>query len=326
MAITQHNYESYFIDYHEGRLSEARIDELKAFLATHPELVQEFEDYDVMSLDPDLNITYINKSSIKRSEETGLLLEDEKAIAWMEGDADMGANEEILSGIFAKTILQADPSIVYPDPGSLKKRIILIPSYARYAAAAIILLLISLGIWQVSAPGFTTERIHYELASLESRTTEFGNHPRQEMHLDYRPVLEMQMRSENRETLQLSRLAVRHPDKIITPTILATNQVIYPRQIHEPPATGSYQDLAISEAPREKTLLGKIISGFFGKAKAPFEINNASPKEGSDNSFSIWALAEMGMKGVNALGDHEYTVVRDYNEKGNVKGLIVLEE
>jgi len=64
----------------------------------------------------------------------------------------------------------------------------------------------------------------------------------------------------------------------------------------------------------------------FGRVKAPFESDNTQSETGSSEGFSFWDVAELGVKGVNALGDHDYTVVRDYNDKGNVRGLIVVEE
>ena len=38
MKINQHNYETYLLDYIEGRLDPHTIAELESFLATHPEL------------------------------------------------------------------------------------------------------------------------------------------------------------------------------------------------------------------------------------------------------------------------------------------------
>jgi len=82
----------------------------------------------------------------------------------------------------------------------------------------------------------------------------------------------------------------------------------------------------MNEEPKEKTLMGKIFSGMFGRIKAPFEGDNTQSEAGSSEGFSFWRIAELGVKGVNALGDHDYTLVRDYNDKGNVRGLIVVEE
>ena len=82
----------------------------------------------------------------------------------------------------------------------------------------------------------------------------------------------------------------------------------------------------MNEEPKKKTLAGKIFSGIFGRAKEPFEAGNTEELAKASEGFSLWNIVELGVKGVNAMGDHDYTMVPDYNSKGNVKGLIVLEE
>jgi len=290
---------------------------------------------DDMVLKPDLSIRFKNKASIKRSEETGILLEDEKAIAIIEGDAFTKNASIRLSEIYAKTKLQADSTVVYPDHASLKKRTLFIPAYTGYAAAAVILLLISIGVWQVFSPDTSRVRAAYELVKLESISTAHSVSGTHSVSMNYREDVSMLAAYPDREMIRIDKVKGTSPDHIISSATLATNNtLLYSRPAITPLTTigvseieeSNNQDIAMTEQAKERTLLGKIFSGFFGKAKAPFENNPTSTEKKSESGFSIWNLAELGMKGVNAMGDHEYTVVRDYNEKGNVKGLIVLEE
>lgn len=288
---------------------------------------------DDMILKPDLNVTFEHKSSLLRSEKTGVTLEDEKAIAMLEGDASLEGGDAKLSMLFAKTKLQPDTSIVYPDTASLKKRVLIVPMIARYAAAAVIMLLITLGGWFIFSPEVLPERSQYELARLESVSSGFTG-PDQQIHtLNYRTTENIQTATLQRENLQISRIETNQADMIALATISQTNPVLAQRPIIIPIPASSIQDpvssndqLALNEEPKKKSLVGKIFSGVFGRARAPFENNDLAQEDKSDKGFSLWNIAELGMKGVNAMGDHEYTVVRDYNEKGNVKGLIVLEE
>ena len=278
-------------------------------------------------LKPDLDITYKHKSSIKRSEKTGITLENEKAIAMFEGDAASADTPSGLAAIYSRTRLQADRNVVYPNPESLKKRVAIIPVSLQYAAAAIILLLISIGAWFIFNQENLNEHIQYDLAKLESIQPDFGNPPQQSLSLDYRRTEIMQAAPMLREAVRIERINVISPDEIVvSSTIAATNLFLYTRPgSYQPPAT-SNQELAINAEPGKKTLVGKIFSGMFGRVKAPFESDNIQSGAGSSEGLSFWDIAELGVKGVNALGDHDYTVVRDYNDKGNVKGLIVVEE
>ncbi len=302
------------------------------------------EGFDEMIFKPDLDIRFENKSSLKRSEETGIPLEDEKAIAIIEGDAAMDKEGFELSVLYTKTKLQPDNGITYPHHASLKKRVAIIPLAARYAAAAAILLLFSAGIWLIFSPDVTPLRQLNNLSRLESISTELISSKQKLIDMSNRKAEELKISSPGRENISIEKIEAASPNKIATLNTLASNKVVllsrtpyiqYP--MHVPSASPSAslwrpmevegsntQDIAMNE-PKKKSLVGKIFSGMFSKAKAPFEGNASSSESESSESF-LWNLAELGMKGVNAMGDHDYTVVRDYNNKGNVKGLIVLEE
>ncbi|MCK5078763.1 MAG: hypothetical protein KAR09_02400 [Bacteroidales bacterium] len=285
------------------------------------------ESNEDMVLKPDLDIAFKHKSSIKRSEKTGITLENEKAIALFEGDAASSDTPSGLAAIYSRTRLQADRDVVYPDPESLKKRVAIIPVSLQYAAAAIILLLISVGAWLVFNQDVNHERLRHDLAKLErvSPDLEFGNIL--PARLTLRDQETVQIQSAQREVVQLSRIKSNNPDMLtISASLASSNMPMYPRTTDFTLLNNDHEVLAVIEESKGKTLMGKIFSGMFGRVKAPFESDNKQSETGSSEGFSFWYIAELGVKSVNALGDHDYTVVRDYNDKGNVKGLIVVEE
>jgi hypothetical protein len=109
----------------------------------------------------------------------------------------------------------------------------------------------------------------------------------------------------------------------------------YSYQIPSPRQTINYQDnqnitgyeeLAVAENPQTKTMAGKIINGFFGKFKKQSNTKNSNEQLPDQRNFSFWDIAEFGVKSVNAIGDHNYTLVREYNNNGKVKGVIILDE
>ncbi|MCC6837504.1 MAG: hypothetical protein IT234_03090 [Bacteroidia bacterium] len=67
MNINKHNYEAFFLDYHEGNLAPQEVAELLLFLEQHPELKEEFESFENFSLTEDeMNIQFKNKSELKK--------------------------------------------------------------------------------------------------------------------------------------------------------------------------------------------------------------------------------------------------------------------
>ena len=50
--ITNENYEAYFIDFIEGRLSECKLSEFEKFLNQNPHLKEELKEYSEMPIVP----------------------------------------------------------------------------------------------------------------------------------------------------------------------------------------------------------------------------------------------------------------------------------
>ncbi|NVO19088.1 MAG: hypothetical protein HXX13_05275 [Bacteroidetes bacterium] len=67
MNINKDNYEAIFLDYHEGVLSSAEVDEMFVFISQHPEVKQEFEEFEMISIQPDTGISFAHKESLKKN-------------------------------------------------------------------------------------------------------------------------------------------------------------------------------------------------------------------------------------------------------------------
>jgi hypothetical protein len=328
MAVDIHNYEAYFLDYLEGSLPEAESRALMAFLDEHPHLRKELESYDKVVMDPDVGIQYDKKQSLKRSEETGIPMDDQRAIAALEGDSDRRDADEELLAMYQHTRLSADPVIRFTEKASLKKRSVIIPPYVRYAAAAIIVMLIAAGAWFTFSPETGVQRNTHPIARLDSKPPASIN-----LHTNpYRPVRRdtehMQMTYANREAVRIDRVQYALAEKVSpSPAMAVANFPAYLTPSAIQYEVSGMEDLAAEGEAKEKTLMGKILSGLANTVKAPFESRFERPeKDNSRDKFTFWDLAELGLKGVNAIGDHDYTLVREYNENGKLKGVVVLDE
>lgn len=328
MTINQHNYEIYFIDFHEGLLSAEQVEELMAFLAVHPELKEEFEEYEEVALKPEEEISYKDKADLMISEETGIPHREEQAIAVYEGD-EQSEDEKLVaqSALYQKTRSHPDQNIKYPDPASLKRSpaLILAMRTIPYAAAAIIVLFLGLAAWFTFSTGTFAERDTPALATVAPIKASFipASGPR--------PLPEIRNTAEIRipETeidawqLQKARSIPPHPVQVHN-SLQAFTAYLLPRQVYLRYEHAG-QKFASGEEKKEKSLVGKVFSGFFNKLKAPFEpLKNDNPED--DRNFSIWNLAEVGIMSVNAMGDHDYTLLREYDERGRVRGITLLEE
>ena len=90
--INRTNYEAYFIDYLEGNLEEGMIDGFIAFLKENPDLKQERELYEPISLEPE-SVAFSKKTELYKSNFDNNDAFDNAAIALLEGDLSADENE-----------------------------------------------------------------------------------------------------------------------------------------------------------------------------------------------------------------------------------------
>lgn len=153
--ITKNNYEAFLLDYVEGNLSPEHTAELMLFFENSPELKEDLEEFDLLTLDvPQDN--FENKEALKIDEEkiTPLTFDD-FAIAELEGlnsdkkSAEFAAflkqnpNKQKEFKVYQKIKLVA-PLVVFEDKPALKREQKVIPLYWWYSAAAAVILIVFL--------------------------------------------------------------------------------------------------------------------------------------------------------------------------------------
>jgi hypothetical protein len=151
MKITINNYESWFLDYTEEKLSSDEVMEVRLFLSQHPDLAEELEVF-LPALQPDNQLNYPGKEKLKRSVFDEQAHFEKTAIAAMEGDLspeeqlqfvnwlDKNPEQQIFNQELEKCRLHPNQEIHYPAKARLKKKKITIPIWFRVAAAAAVLL------------------------------------------------------------------------------------------------------------------------------------------------------------------------------------------
>jgi len=153
MNITRDNYEAFFLDYIEGNLEEARIDEFLDFLEMNPDLKEELHLFENIQLPEDLS-KFSGKEQLYRSPEEAKTSIEAKTIAYLEGDLDkeesslfetyLAAHPELLKDyqLFAKTKLKPEPGLIFKGKNKLYKKsaAVVFMNWTARAAAVIVLL------------------------------------------------------------------------------------------------------------------------------------------------------------------------------------------
>jgi len=68
MKINRDNYETYFLDYHEGQLSPAMVKEVMLFVEMNPDLLNIFGGFRAITLVADADVVFENKSVLKKNQ------------------------------------------------------------------------------------------------------------------------------------------------------------------------------------------------------------------------------------------------------------------
>lgn len=153
MKPTRENYEAYFLDYHEGNLSESQVEELMNFLALHPDLKEELDAFEMVMLTDDNSIVLENKNSLKKEDDALLT----SMIAWHENDLNEEEKAQLEKTLAHNTKaqkdfalvgmarLQPDTDVVYPNKSSLKRFTLAgrFTQLQQFAAAAAVLAFIA---------------------------------------------------------------------------------------------------------------------------------------------------------------------------------------
>ncbi len=134
MNITRENYEAFFLDYHEGNLSQVQVEELMDFLSNNPDLKTEFDSFEHFTLPRPAQQQFASKELLKKPEAS--IHNDnfeEYCIASIEGELTsheqklftnfVAANPQRLKILktYEQTLLQPDNHIVFTGKSGLKK-------------------------------------------------------------------------------------------------------------------------------------------------------------------------------------------------------------
>lgn len=173
MDINRFNYETFFIDYLDGKLNSDQTNELLSFLEQNTDLKEELENFQKITLEPDA-VFYESKEKLKRTLTAQLPVGESNfdafCVAYIEKDLsaveENALKEYVLSHpgkkkdfeIYKKTLLTADPSIVYPFKDLRIKRVNVfrLRTIYPYIAVAATLVIAIILIYRPAGPKTTT--------------------------------------------------------------------------------------------------------------------------------------------------------------------------
>ncbi len=349
MNINRHNYETFVIDYFDGKLDPIQTAELMYFLSQNPDLEYEFNAYENITLKAD-KLTFSGKESLKKNYNDITVITnenfDEFCIAETEGDLDEKSQARFYKyleqnpnrykelELYKKTILTPDKSIVFPDLNRLK-RYRLIPAvtvkrilYAGVAAAIIIVVFLTF--------------IHRSTQESELITS---TKPAAEAPEKQDDGLTIPVEEKKEESATETFVYSKSPGLVSTESgkmIPVVNEVpgavfkepvgiavhhLQPIEIRKIVNSTSAPDLAmlntepsVQHHVRQPILKDMSLADFFRVKLQESEIVKSA------ENLNVWTLAEASIKGINYLTESDIEIHRKLNMRGETSAISIESE
>lgn len=335
MKIDIHNYESFFLDFVEGRLDDASTLEMLNFLRKHPDLKQELEGFGDVRLDPD-DISFPSKNLLKKLDFKGAPVNDNNfndfAIAHHEKILSVKETEKLFRYLeqnphknndfkmFGTVYLKADPAIVFEAKPFLKKRpkgtvrAIVLRFTAVAAGVAIAVAVFYKSPDKQNLPVNQT-RNEIIVSQVEEETTKrvtkinLPQKTKREVISTTGAINVNQgtveqgviVREKNIAALEPIKAVYVEGDYVVNRPELVSNTV-------NPPALDGYHDLDVLD------YAGKVIRE---------RVLKGSDGEKTTRRISLWDLADITLKGYNRIAEKDIVIHRKTDEDGKITAIAI---
>ena len=327
MNINRNNYELFFIDFYDGNLTDAQKHELDLFLAENPDLKQEFDSFEIITV-ASVDAKYSQKQELKKKEivEVSAINEvnyEQYFIAFFENDLDekeksqlssfLGSNPQLQKEFDLHGSLIIEPNnLVFANKSLLKKKTTI--AYYWYAAAAVALVFLAISIF-VNQNARIQKMDRLELAQLKS--------------LEFSSVVS-KTPSMNIIQVNTIRLAVRLPEPepydlelISLLTSVELENIAQKPNIYLNEPENYYSDLAMAETdekPKRRSLFAQFFRSNIKQVSEDLGIDNSSKKkpnsEKKDPGFVKFLDGSLMV--FNTITGSDAGYEKNYDKNGNL--------
>ncbi len=356
MKINRNNYETYFIDHLDGRLDASLVMELNQFLEDNPDLKEELDSFETISINLHETFNYSDKEVLKKAvvspiDKINSENYNEYFIASFEGDLNSVDQKSLKSFIEANPQLQSeydlfkisrissDKSIIFANKKSLKKYPFLLFKtwYKPIGIAASIIVLF--GIFNIlqQTSTFSPPEQKPEVPSEMKRIEASGFR----LSYDYPTPASREY-----------QISITHTEEIIpTDPLLAMSPIKVPLKsfiaslsytvvdIEELAFKNEYEIIAKELMIKEELLLASygetnpnaseklekaLWAKSFGKQKSRKSREERIGDENKKARINFWTLASIGIESFNEITGSNVNIERKLNKEGEKNKYILV--
>jgi hypothetical protein len=344
MSINLNNYESFFLDFLEGRLSEKEVDELLAFLKVNPDLEESLIYFENLYIPTDASISF-NKALLFKSLENFEQVNEnnfiEFCIACHENDLSensrkslkeyLVANPQKLADFenYAKVYLKPDLSIKFPRKPILRK-VTLTPLYrityiaASIAAAALLFFFLF--------PNRQLNKSSNQLQIAKSNTPALehisGNTAVKEiLQANSKSVQRKNWIPNQQPSVNPSQeIVVTQKDSLSSPEInnLTLISSLSLNQLNQPVRSENIASLSLTKEQRPQSTKPEF-PGLreFALTRVKKFLNSGSPGTGNMSDITFWDVAKLGVSELNKITGSDIRLNRKIDEQGKITAMAI---
>lgn len=341
MEINLSNYQAYFLDYCEGNLNAAQIAELKVFLKEHPELQAELDEFEIITLEPEMANVFDRKNVLKKLvinavpplnennyreyfvyEIDGELSDKESNAVKMFLDANPQLCHEFKA--FQQTVLSSEVEIIeFPDKNSLKRTSFL--SKSKYSLAWSLSIAASLLIIFGLAFIFAEKKADRvaKMAAKKINSTNFDAIAYLNKDLYYSDKVEFIDNKSfspirmHKNTNKIDFLPLKQVQYIDNTTSFEMAYLTMPDKIEENKVVivANFEDLVKTEPVAEQSF------GNMAWQKLIHIFQNDKNADSLQQKVDVWDFANAGVVGLNKITENEFQLLKQRNQNGELVGV-----
>ena len=344
MQINRNNYEIFFLDYRENNLSPQQVAELMVFLEENPDLKNEFQEFDEITLDADSSKVFKGKNSLKKKQVVAFGQIDshnyeQKMIASLEGNLSekemvefkgfIGLNPDLKLEVkaFRSTFLVPDQNVTYIDKASLKKSPFWVTyrSTIYYAASIAASFLLLFGLYEFLYTPDKNVIVDGNLSAIKMQDYVDDKVPAAlQKEIEFRTDIiyvnydEKIFESESSKSVILIEPLRSRPVQYLNTipenqqNIIAFREDVLKTQFN---VDSENEVLMAANTEKEKSFLSSFIGNFTKKLMGRSNLKQDDKKS---------SFIEYTVQGYNLLTDKDVEVKREYDENGEVMAYNVI--
>lgn len=344
MQINRSNYEVFFLDYRENKLTPEQVADLLIFLEDNPDLKDEFESFEEIQLIPEKNIRFEKKKNLRKTEliptdNIDISNYENYMVADLEGDLTEEEDLELKAfislnpkakleyNIFRSAFLKPDKEIIFNKKEQLKKTglLILYRTSIYYATAIAATIVIMLGIYFNFVNPPEEQKIAGKVMQptiIQSKENKSGALIKEKKQSNNQQAKKIDQTLKGSEIHRKDREQNSRIETAFRMEALATNGIIggsnisfkLPESRNKSDLIAlSNQDFPQAVSKKQQSFMSKFIAGLAGKV-----INIEKPERKSFLEYTI--------EGYNLMADKNVTIEKEVDGSGKVIAYSVVGE